>query len=164
MRLARRPDLDGVREQFEAWRAGGHLRRAFPERLWRAAVELLDRYPPSTICQRLRLHPTRFKRARRAFGASRTKDVAVGRAFVEWPPLALAAAPEHAATCNAAALGGVGACRIVLENASGARLSVEFAQIDQACLETMCRLVLDDKSDDETAVRSTLGVVGAIRS
>jgi len=69
MRSRKRPDLDGVRTQFEAWRAGPRG-RAIPGHLWRAALRLLDRYRSSTICRRLVLNPSTFKRMRETLGGS----------------------------------------------------------------------------------------------
>ena len=67
MRSSKRSDLDGVRAQFEAWRAGPRG-GAIPDPLWRAALRLLDRYPSSTLCRRLALNPSRFKRMREILG------------------------------------------------------------------------------------------------
>ena len=69
MRSSKRSDLDGVRSQFEAWRARPHS-RAIPDHLWRTAVRLLDRYRSSAICRRLGLNPSRFKRMRETLGGS----------------------------------------------------------------------------------------------
>lgn len=62
---SRKPDLESVRAAFEGWRAKPHG-RLIPDKLWRAAVGLLDRYSSSTICHHLRLNPARFKQVREA--------------------------------------------------------------------------------------------------
>jgi len=63
MRTKRKPDLDDVQKQFEAWRR----RRPpppFPPELWQAACGLLDRHTAHTICETLRLNESRFKQMR----------------------------------------------------------------------------------------------------
>jgi len=52
--------LEVVLEQFEARRAKPHG-RLIPDELWNAALGLLDRYTPSTICSHLRLNAQRFE-------------------------------------------------------------------------------------------------------
>jgi hypothetical protein len=140
MRTHSRPHLDEVEAQFETWRAGGHGRRAFPERLWRAAVGLLDRYPPSVVCQRLRLNATRFARVREALGSPPAK---VPAAFVELPALHGLAAPTIAMDGSDPSI----ACRVVLDTAAGARLSVELAQVDAVTLAWVCRSMLAAGAD-----------------
>jgi hypothetical protein len=66
-----KPDLDGVLAEFDAWRATP-CGRLIPDRLWTAALDLLDRYSSSTICRHLRLNPTRFKQVREV------RDMAAG--------------------------------------------------------------------------------------
>ena len=139
MHARQRGDLDGVHAQFEAWRAAGHIRRAFPERLWRAAVGLLDRYPSSVVCRRLRLNATRFARVREALGSAQAGQAA---AFVELPALQ---AWSTAVAVGAGAADGSGpsiGCRVVLETATGARLSVELARVDAATLAWVCQSML----------------------
>ena len=147
-------DLEGVRVRFEAWRARRPRPRALPERLWRAAVRLLDRHSASTVCQRLRLNSSRLKQAQDAFGrvgtARRTLAVAdrssrrswpevrkARRAFAELPPPTLVGSVRPVE-----ALGPRGECRVVLESVAGARLSVELARVDPAWLSAVCRLLL----------------------
>ncbi len=69
MRSSRRSELDDVWAQFEAWRAGPRS-RAIPDHLWRAALRLLERYRSSTICRRLGLNASSFKRMRETLGWS----------------------------------------------------------------------------------------------
>lgn len=87
MRALKRPDLDDVHAQFEAWRTGARGRRSIPEPLLRAAVALLDRYTPSTICRRLRLNAARLRRARQALKGTHAQSAGVDGAFVELPAL-----------------------------------------------------------------------------
>ncbi len=152
MRTAR-SDLDSVAARFQAWRASRPRRRALPDRLWRAAVGLLDRHSSSAICRRLRLNQSRFKRAREVFAAAgattRTTDNGgwrsrtyrrviprARRAFVELPPLALQPGRQLEAH------GMPGECRLVLEGGTGARLSVEFARVEPSWLRSVCTLLL----------------------
>ena len=69
---SRKLELEEVVRQFEAWRAKPHG-RLIPEELWKAALGLLDRYAPSTICRHLRLNAGRFKQVREA------RDLVVGK-------------------------------------------------------------------------------------
>jgi hypothetical protein len=142
-----RPHLEEVHAQFEAWRAdSGHARRAFPERLWRAAVGLLDRYPSSVVCRRLRLNATRFARVREALGLPGAKARA---AFVELPALHALAAPVMAMDGSDPSI----ACRVVLDTAAGARLSVELARVDAATLAWVCRSMLAAGADAHGTAR-----------
>lgn len=141
MRALKRPDLDDVHAQFEAWRAGARVRRSIPEPLLRAAVALLDRYTPSTICRRLRLNAARLGRARQAWEGTHAKATGVSGAFVELPALGAAMAPQPP-RIPLDALGQGAECRVVLETAAGGRLSVELARVDAAWLEVVCRSLL----------------------
>lgn len=96
-----RPDLDSVLAEFDAWRAKPRRRR-IPDRLWTAALELLDRYASSTICRHLRLNPARFKQAREvhdvASGARRPRRQRRGVGIEGWaarPGRRLRAAPHQ---------------------------------------------------------------------
>ena len=60
---SKKPELEEVVKQFKAWRSKPHA-RLIPEELWNAALGLLDRYSPSTICVHLRLNARRFKQVR----------------------------------------------------------------------------------------------------
>jgi hypothetical protein len=155
MRLAKRPDLDDVHAQFEAWRASGHGRRAFPDRLLRAAVDLLDRYPPSTVCRRLHLNATRFRRAREAFGVAGVKAIGAASAFVELPVLGMAVATERGPFAHINARGHTAECRVVLETATGGRLSVEFARVDPVWLAAVCRLLVGDNDETRASAHTT---------
>jgi hypothetical protein len=142
MRSVKRPDLDDVHAQFEAWRASGvGGRRALPERLLRAAVDLLDRYGSSTICRRLRLNGTRFKRARAAFGVAKARATGAQRTFVELPVPA-SVGPRNGPWAAVETGSRPAECRVVFEPASGGRLSVEFARLDGASFEALSRLLL----------------------
>ncbi len=159
MRTAKRPDLEDVRGEFEALRSGPRRRRV-PERLWRAAYELLDRHGPTLICRELRISATRFKRFRDRMAGERRSVSAAGNshgrparpkvkasaegagrrpvAFVEMPPLSIG--PRLAPT-SPEARRTPGECRLVVENADGTRLTIVGA--DRALVAAMCRLVLD---------------------
>jgi len=57
---SKKTDLESVLAEFEGWRAKPRG-RLIPDKLWRGAVGLLDRYSSSVICRHLRLNPARFK-------------------------------------------------------------------------------------------------------
>jgi len=147
--------LESVARRFEAWRLARPRRRGLPDRLWRAAVGLLDRHTPSAICRRLGLNASRFKRAREDFGGAGSAALARGdggrpskrkrreiprarRAFVELPSLGLVRPGQELE-----APGMRAECRVVLEGVAGARLSVELARVDPAWLSSVCALLLD---------------------
>jgi hypothetical protein len=171
MRSNRRTELDGVRARFAAWRRGGR-RRAIPDHLWRAALTLLPRYGPSAICRRLGLNSSRFKEVREAHGecvaersrgprhqaggggpatrgsggrrssARRRRAVSRRPAFVEWPPLGLAAGSALARPLPLDPVGVAGECRLVVDGPGGARLTVVLPRADLAVIEAVCRSVL----------------------
>lgn len=62
---SKKPDLEDVVAEFEEWRAKPRG-RLIPAKLWKAALELLDRYSSSSICRHLHLNPARFKQVREA--------------------------------------------------------------------------------------------------
>ncbi len=68
----KKPELEEVVRQFETWRSKRDG-RLIPEELWKAALSLLDRYAPSTICRHLRLNAGRFKQIREARGVCEGK-------------------------------------------------------------------------------------------
>ena len=75
----KKAELQDVMAQFEAWRAnpGGRL---IPDRLWKSALRLLERYAPSTICRHLRVNPARFKQVRDTLGGVAVENARRGRA------------------------------------------------------------------------------------
>src|SRR3970282_149700 len=97
-----RPDLERVLAEFDAWRAKPRG-RLIPDRLWKAAVGLLDGYSSSLTCRQLRLNPTRFQqgpearggvaRRSRPAGRRRRRTVAAG-----WVPGRRAGAPDRVMT------------------------------------------------------------------
>ena len=154
MRSRSRSDLDAVAAQFESWRAG-RTKRAIPSELWAAAVGLVGRYGTSAICGRLRLNASRFKEMRETLGTaswpviravpveSRRVGGAAGDrpgAFIELPALRVAPIP---AVVSAPGVGRAdGACTLVLEGVSGARLTIVLRQAAPEIVDTVCRLVL----------------------
>ena len=61
-------DLHEVRARFEAFRATCRHGTRIPPELYRAAIDLLDRYPENRVCVELQLDPGRFRRRRITLG------------------------------------------------------------------------------------------------
>jgi hypothetical protein len=76
-------DLVRVREAFEHWRSERSGRGRIPDRLWRAAVVLLETQAPSTVCRALRLSATELKKRRQMLAAGSTAARQAPPAFVE---------------------------------------------------------------------------------
>ncbi len=174
-----RPDLDRVLTEFDAWRAKPRG-RLIPDRLWKAAVGLLDGYSSSLICRQLRLNPTRFKQARDARGVvarpsrpagRRRRTTAAGgvprtrrragapdrvlprirgRAFAELPPLAVAGAGGTMPAPMSDAPRRAAACRLIVESAAGT-LTVVTAMPPQGLVNALCRVVLGALADRASA-------------
>ena len=171
---SKKPDLEEVVEQFEAWRGKPHG-RLIPDKLWKAALALLDRYAPSTICQHLRFNSTRFKQVREARGTvmgekppmrrerkeagerpahtRRPRSVARGRAitvapvrnaFVEFPPLGVGGS-IMARTPREVGRGPSG-CRLTLESAFGT-ITVVTASAEGGWVDVFCRFLVDALAD-----------------
>lgn len=75
---SRKPGLESVLAEFGRWRAKPRG-RLIPDKLWKAALGLLDRYSPSAICRHLGLNPARFKQMREARGVARGERRPKGR-------------------------------------------------------------------------------------
>ena len=162
-----KPDLEEVLEQFEGWRTKPHG-RLIPDELWKAAVSLLDRYSPSTICSRLRLNAIRFKQvreagiakpngalARRRLGQAEGRSVRSGRtasgrittlatgrnAFIELPALGVGRGTQSPSTLREVDQVPTG-CRLTLESAYGTLSVVTLRNSDEGLIDAMCRFVL----------------------
>jgi hypothetical protein len=118
-------DLQELKAQFDSWRERQVSRRVpIPEPLRQAAQALLARYPASRICRVCRLHPRTLKEMT---PAETTRGVAPADrtlAFYALPP------PPDAD------------CRLWLERADGARLSLVLPALDATALETLCATFL----------------------
>ena len=161
---SKKPELEDVVRQFETWRANRHG-RLIPDELWKAALSLLDRYAPSTICRHLRLDAGRFKQIREARGGVKgSRTVGRGRSgsprkrrnvttkpvmslaprsngFVELPALGVDIGSGMSAAMLREFEGGSAGCRLSLESAAG---QLTFATVGQErrLVEAVCRLVL----------------------
>ena len=170
-----RPDLERVLAEFDAWRARPRG-RLIPDRLWTAAVGLLDRYSASRICRQLRLNPTRFKQVRAARGvvarprrsAGRRRRTAAagwvpptgrlagtpdrvmprtrGRVFAELPLLAGAGAGGSMPAPMSDAPRSAAGCRLIVESAAGT-LTVVTAMPPPGVVDAVCRVVLGALAD-----------------
>ena len=173
---SRKLQLEDVVRRFEAWRAKPHG-RLIPEELWKAALRLLDRYSPSTICRHLRLNAGRFKQVREAHGAvvgetrpmRRVRPGALGRArhrstareqvfrlaesrngFVEFPPLGVAVGGSTMAPTLRDVERGPAGCRLTLQSPAGT-LTVVTASAERGWVDAFCRFVLSALVDGSRA-------------
>jgi hypothetical protein len=161
---SKKPELEEVVSQFEAWRAKRHG-RLIPDELWEAALSLLDRYPPSTICRHLRLDAGRFKQIRVARdGVKGSRTAGSGRSgrrgerrnaagepamalaprsngFVELPALGVGIGSGMSAAMLHEFERGPAGCRLSLESSVGT-LTLVTASRDGGLVEAVCRLVL----------------------
>lgn len=160
---SKKPELEEVVRQFETWRSKRHS-RLIPDELWKAALSLLDRYAPSTICRHLRLDAGRFKqirvardgvkrirtrgsgrsgsrRERRNAGAERVMALAPRNGFVELPALGVGIGGGMSAEMPHEFEHGRAGCRVSLESSVGT-LTLVTAGRDGGLVEAVCRLVL----------------------
>lgn len=151
MRSTKRADLDTVAARFAGWRFR-RTTREIPKELWAAAAGLVERYGVSAVCARLRLNATRFNEMRAALGTTTagavvpafasfraeasSESAAGGRgAFLELPALRMASVGRDAAERD-------GDCTLVLDGASGARLTIVLRQPNPELVDAVCQLVL----------------------
>ena len=165
----KKPELEEVVSQFETWRSKRDG-RLIPEELWKAALSLLDRYAPSTICRHLRLNAERFKQIREARGCVKGNRT-VGRGgsgsprkrrnvtarpekalthrsngFVELPPVGVDIGSGLSAAVLRELEGGRAGCRVSLESAAG-RLTFATVGQERRLVEAVCRLLLGAFAD-----------------
>lgn len=114
-------DLQKLKAQFDSWRQTRSSRRTpTPEPLRQAAQALLDRYPASHICRACCLHP-RILREKAATARKRSAAI-VDTAPAFYPIPSLPSAD----------------CRLLLERADGARLSLVLPALDADSLSALC--------------------------
>jgi hypothetical protein len=166
---SKKPELEDVVRQFEIWRGKRHG-RLIPDELWKAALSLVDRYAPSTICRHLRLDAGRFKKIRESrSGANGRRTVGRGRSgsprkrrnvtskpvmslaprsngFVELPGLGVDIGSGMSAAMLREFEGGPAGCRLSLESGGG-QLTFSTVGQERRLVEAVCRLVLGALSD-----------------
>lgn len=166
---SKKPELEEVVDQFEAWRAKPHG-RLIPAELWKAALGLLDRYSPSTICGHLHLNAGRFKQMREARGVVEERG-RIGRrrsgasvrgprkllhrssapeqvfglapgqnAFIELPPLSVGGGIMAPRLREAERVPA--GFRLTLESAFGTLSVVTSRSSEEGLVEAVCRVVL----------------------
>jgi hypothetical protein len=104
--LLHRPAIDGVRQQFEAWRQIRKKRTPIPSALWEAAVCLCENHSVNQVARALHLSHAELK----ARVGQRNQNVNTPPAFMELPLIPLPA-PE---------------CAVEMENRHGERLLMQF--------------------------------------
>lgn len=124
-------DLAKLQAHFEHWRNTRKTRSPIPEDLLQAARDLLDRYSVSMVCRVCRLHPASLhKRAKLA--STFSKSASTSQAAFYCLPSAVSL-PESPVSTPAAEN-----CRLVLERADGARMTLVLPQLDNTALSTLC--------------------------
>ena len=135
-------DLYELRARFEEFRATRRHGTRIPPELYRAAIELLDRYPENQVCVELQLDPGRFRRRRITLGkapkskrpqASRTrlhpKHSTEPLSFVEVPFVAHTHAGRTATRD----------VRVQIERVDGLRLTVNVEADEWPRVEALAR-------------------------
>ena len=120
-------DLFNLKCQFESWRKTRTKRTRTPDHLLKAAVDLLDQYPVSTICCVCRINP-RTLRGRNIPSKNTSKIGALPD--TDFFPLSLAIPQAETQPTND--------CRLLLERPDGARLSIFLPTLNGATISTLC--------------------------
>jgi hypothetical protein len=124
-------DLAKLQARFEHWRNTRKTRSPIPKDLLQTARALLDHYSISMVCRVCRLHPTSLhKRAKLASTSS--KSASTSQAAFYCLPSAVSL-PESPVSTPVAEN-----CRLVLERADGARMTLVLPQLDHTALSTLC--------------------------
>jgi hypothetical protein len=129
-------DLNQVSKEFEAWRGAKTGRKAIPEKLWRAAVKLLDYYPKRIVCRELKLNPSRLDKHRQSLKQVVTKR----EPFLELNSQALISAANKNPTPLLASQKST-FCQLLLEKKDGSRLTISLP-LDWSRLERLCANLL----------------------
>jgi hypothetical protein len=135
-------DLEEVKIAFEKFRAGRPAggKARLPEKLWAAAVALLDHYPFKQVWQELRLKPEYLKR--RAGMASKKSTAAPKEKSLKFLKLNTdeLTAINNGANKNIIASSSThqeSECRLVIERVDGSRLTLNLP-CDWARIEWLC--------------------------
>ncbi|MFL7867416.1 MAG: hypothetical protein AB8I58_01245 [Anaerolineales bacterium] len=124
-RLALRPCLESVRQQFERWRETKKSpRESIPEHLWEAASKLHSKYPLSRISKALRLNHTDLKKRTSGQKANRRAKKKSWPLFVELDRVDSFTASE---------------CMVEMEDAFGSKMRMRFKGKADLDLLELCR-------------------------
>ena len=130
-------DLNEVRARFETFRATRQHGTRIPSELYRAAIDLLDRYSENQICGELQLDPERFRRRRATLSQgprvkrqkpSKRQPRPEPTRFVE-VPLAMPAPGREV--------------RVQIERADGLRLTVSVGADEWLRIEALARQLFE---------------------
>lgn len=132
-------DLARVRAEFERWRSESAGRGRIPDRLWRAAISLLQTHAPSTVCRELRLSATDLKKRRQTLAAGFTAASGAPPAFVELRAVDLGGSATRLAREPGLDEPPV---RLELTRADGAKLALDIASCQWARVEALCAAFL----------------------
>jgi hypothetical protein len=118
------PDLLDLKARFDSWRLTRSKRAPIPDDLRLAAQALLARYPCSTICRALGLHPRSLKTP------SSSTSSSVSAPFLSEP--AFFPLPQNFSSANPSS-----PSRLLLERADGSRLTLTLPAADLASLSAL---------------------------
>jgi hypothetical protein len=132
-------ELARVRAEFERWRAERAGWGRIPDRLWRAAVSLLQTHAPSTVCRELRLSATDLKKRRQALAATPNAARVTPPPFVELRAVDLTTPVTRSASDQGP---GEAPVRLELTRSDGARLTLDVPSTYWARVEALCAAFL----------------------
>ena len=128
-------DLARVRAEFERWRSEAAGRGRIPDRLWRAAISLLEAHAPSTVCRELRLSAGDLKKRRQSLAAVEPAAGGAPPTFIELHAVALGGSVMRTAPDSAP---DEPPMRLELTRIDGARLALEIPSRQWARVEALC--------------------------
>jgi hypothetical protein len=139
-------DLDQVKAEFQAWRKRRVGRERIPEHLWAAAIELLNRYPISTVQKQLLLNLNQLKQ--RSANSQLNKQPLAKQQFLEIKPAEIAALQPHSSN-NRRSLSSIKPvtepiCRIAFERNDGSRLTISLPA-DSNIIPAICANLLREE-------------------
>jgi hypothetical protein len=141
-------DIDQVKAEFQAWRKRRVGRERIPEHLWAAAIELLNRYPISTVQKQLLLNLNQLKQ--RLANSRLDKHPLSMQQFLEIKPAEIAASSGQSPSSNNSRNSrssdsirpvGESICRFTFERSDGSRLTISLPA-DSNIIPVICANLL----------------------
>jgi len=160
MRSGKGSELEAVAARFAGWRAGRRGGR-IPSELWAAAARLVEHHGSAAVCDCLSLNAERFEEVRETLGIGPASLRQAGPAPVGRTPRRIRSQPAKSADRNAGAFlelpalrmapvgramvpdhgDAAGNCTLVIDGASGTRLTITLREPDPEMVHAVCQLV-----------------------